>query len=108
MSGVIDNLAGLPMFEPPGSRASDPQTSHAAAESMKEPAAVQRQIIIDALACSGPQSADELDCTIGWRPTTAGRRLKELETAGLVERTEFFALTRSGRSAQVWKLKLSR
>ncbi len=105
MSGTVDNLAGLPMFDEPRARASDPKTSHAAAESMVGPAAAQRKIITDALAYSGPQCADMLDYAIGWRPTTAGRRLKELEKAGLVERTDLFAPTRSGRSAQVWKLK---
>ncbi len=105
MSLTQSPTAGLPLFKPPGARQSDPDTSHIAAERHTEAAGAQRKKIMDTLRNEGPQTADSLDSLIGWRDTTAGRRLKELLKADLVVMTDVRADTRSGRPARVWKLK---
>lgn len=91
-----------PTLEPPRARATDPATSHAAAASMRDVAAQQAAAILTHLREHGPATADALDAAIGWRPTTAGRRLAELERAGQVRRLEETAPTRSGRAAHRW------
>ena len=85
--------------EPPRARASDPVTSHAAAESMVDGAAVQRQAIVDALQSWGPMNHSQIDAFLGWNAHTSNRRLVELRRAGAVERTGRKTLTASGRYA---------
>ena len=99
MSRYVAQLRGLPMF----ARATDPATSHDAARSMVKGAAVNRAKIVKALK-RGPRTADQLEQDIGWRATTAGRRLKELVTAGQVERLNATDPTRSGRQAAKYRL----
>lgn len=88
-------------------RTSDPATSHTAAAMVD--AEGQRGRIMDVLRAlykdvglAGGLTADQLDEMIGWRLTTAGRRLSELRVRELVipcgER-----LTRSGRPATVYR-----
>ena len=103
MSEHRDTTRGLPMFEVPRARNTDPATSHAAARSMWVGAVVHRRKILDALLY-GPLTADQLDEAIGWRATTAGRRLGELVKAGHVERLEATDPTRSGRQAARYRL----
>ncbi len=86
----------------PRARSTDPATSHDAAASMRDVAAQQAAAILAHLRTHGPATADGLDAAIGWRPTTAGRRLAELERVGQVRRLATTALTRSGRAAQLW------
>ena len=91
-------------------RTTDPRTSHTAAAMVD--AEGQRRTIMDALAvdarhsrleeCDAGLTADELDTAIGWRVTTAGRRLSELKRDGFVESCGE-RLTRSGRPATVYR-----
>ena len=107
----IDLVIGKPVYIVPRARRTDPETSHEAAESMVEGAASQRAEILRVLrddhelwmwSPSCGMTADELDEYIGWRATTAGRRLIELQRLGLVRRTTEKRPTRSGRAAFVW------
>jgi hypothetical protein len=103
---------GLPLFQEPApvARKSDPDTSHKAADSMREAAAVQRAQIMQQLYAAGSVglTADEVDERQGWRPTTAGRRLVELVRMGLAslrydaDLEPVTRATRSGRAAQVY------
>ena len=86
-------------------RPTDPATSHEAAR--KGDADGQRGEILDVLriahfSLTGGMTADELDEAIGWRVTTAGRRLSELKRRGLVEACGQ-RYTRSGRQATVYR-----
>jgi len=101
MSGQIDQLGGLPMWTQ--ARTSDPATSHEAAASMYDEARAQRQHIHQWLIVHGGLTADGLDQALGLRVTSAGRRLPELESEGLVRKTQRQAMTRSGRSAIIWE-----
>ena len=101
MSGQIDQLGGLPMWTQ--ARTSDPETSHEAAASMYDEAKAQRGHIYRWLKEHGGMTADALDQALGLRVTSAGRRLPELESEGLVRKTQRQAMTRSGRSAIIWE-----
>lgn len=92
-------LEGLPLF----ARRDDPDTSRRAAASMVAPAGSQRWEVLEALR-RRPMTADEIDVEIGWRDTTAGRRLRELERHELVEPTGDTRTTRSGREARVYRV----
>lgn len=92
-----------PSLVRPRARRTDPPESHAAARSMESAATTQRAKIIALLELHGPLTADEVDVVAAWRATTAGRRLKELVTLGLVERTAETRETRSGRRAATYR-----
>ena len=49
---------------------------------------------------AGPMTADKLDEVIGWRVTTAGRRLGEMKGVRMLKES---GITRSGRSARLWE-----
>ena len=101
MSKTLDQIGGLPMWTQ--ARTSDPETSHAAAESMYDEARAQRGHIHLWLMDHGGMTADALDQALGLRVTSAGRRLPELEADGKVRKTDRQAMTRSGRSAIIWE-----
>lgn len=102
-------LADLPLFAQPEprARATDVETSHAAAVSMSDSAASQRAEIYRHLLTVGPQTADRIDEALGLRLTSAGRRLPELRDLGMVEMLEATGLTRSGRHARLWAVRKS-
>lgn len=91
-------VAGLDLFTPTA-RATDPATSHEAADSMVDAAHHQRATILAALHDFGPQSNDQLDARLGYRVGTASRRTAELVKLGLVRRTTRRVPTRTGRAA---------
>lgn len=91
----------MDMFSP-RARSTDPDTSHAAAVSVADSAGGQRARCLAELA-RGPLTADEIDGRVGWRITSAGRRLSELLEIGLVRRLDSKRKTRSGRMARLWE-----
>ena len=84
-------------------RATDPQTSHDAANSIRDIAARQQRLIINELQASGPMTADEIDVAVFSGRHTAARRLPELAKQGLVTRSPSKRPTRSGRAAHIWR-----
>ena len=95
---------GFTIGPEPRARTTDPDTSHEAAASMFDEAESQRLRILVCLEYYGAMTADFLDEALDLRPTSAGRRLPELEEAGLVTPTGDKALTRSGRKARLWRV----
>ncbi len=94
----------------PVARASDPATSHAAAESMAGATRSQYLAILQHLANvrGDGATANEIDITLDWRDGTAGRRLAELATRlGWVRVLEGTRPTASGRAAQIYVLTLA-
>jgi DNA-binding transcriptional ArsR family regulator len=92
------------VFDPPRARASDPGTSHQAAEAAKETAGTQRIRILRHLSTE-PRglTADQLETRMGW--DSAHRRLKELKDQGLVRRMpDYRRMTRRGCLADVWAI----
>jgi len=100
---------GLDLFAPhTRARLTNPGTSHEASEATVQTSAHQRRLVILALEAAGPMTADGIDSYLGWRDTTAGRRLSELARLGAVRTTGDTQPTRSGRSAEVWQLTEAR
>lgn len=97
-------LDTLPLFADiaPRARATDVETSHAAAVSMTDAAASQRAAIYQHLLTVGPQTADQIDHALGLRVTSAGRRLPELRDMGRVRMLDRTGMTSSGRQARLW------
>lgn len=85
-------------LDPPRARSSDPLTSHRAARNARQFAAGHAQLILDALA-QGPASYKEIAARCGLEQHAVARRLKELEGAKLITRTDD---TRDG--CAVWRV----
>lgn len=89
---------------PPRARTTDPDTSHMAAAEAEAGQAAQQALILDALTVEGEMTADRLDEYLGWRTSTASRRLHELRRMGKVEWLERTAPTRTGRLAHLYRV----
>ena len=87
----------------PLARRTDPETSRAAASSMRKGAAVQRDQILNALQAHGPMNHWQIDVVLAFPHPTAARRMKELVDDGRVIRTLRTSETGSGRQATVYK-----
>ncbi len=100
--------AELDLFTPSGlrpmARTTDPETSKAAASSMRKGAAVQRDRIVNALRAHGPRNYWELDNLLGWEHPTAARRMCELIRSGRVVDTGRTSPTGTGRGATVYAI----
>jgi len=70
---------------------------------MQSAAKVQQEELARALI-SAPDglTCDEADLLLGWRPTSAGRRMGEIVHLGLAVTTDRVRKTRSGRMAVVY------
>jgi hypothetical protein len=109
MRGYPDTIGPMGTEALPLFRKTDPQTSADAAKSMRTQAGVQRALILAHMRACPYQdhNGDELDQHLGFRPTTAGRRLPELRRLGLVEVTGETRETRSHRQAECYRLSLT-
>lgn len=87
----------------PLARTTDPETSHVAARSMRKPAAIQRDQIVNALREHGPMNHWQIDVVLGWQHPTAARRMKELVQGGRVIKTLRTSATGSGRQATIYE-----
>jgi hypothetical protein len=98
----------FPMFAnrrpEPAARRNDPATSHIAAASMLDAAKRQQRQLLAALRETGANglTCSEADQMIGWRLTTASRRMPELVAMGLAADTGARRRTPQGRWATVW------
>ncbi len=82
----------------------DPATSHDAADRVPEFADGHFRKILDALEdLRRPSTFYEIADFCGIQAHAVGKRLSELETAGLIYRTDETRATPSGRQAHVWK-----
>ena len=85
-------------------RATDPETSRAAASQAIGLAAAHRAKILAHLKSIRPSGAiyQDIASAIGLEPHAVARRLPELQQAGLAKPLDATALTRSGRQARLW------
>jgi hypothetical protein len=93
----------LSLLTTPSARRTDPQTSHAAAESMREIAATHHYSILRALRTYGPMGK----CGIArWSSVpdhiAVARRLSELERLGKVRTTGRTVKSNTGRNEREW------
>jgi len=88
----------------PASRATDPQTSWAAAASMILAARTQRESIATALRLYGPMGRYEIARETGLDPVACARRLSELVGRGICRvAPDRHETTPSGRTGSVWE-----
>lgn len=101
----------LPLFAVTHSRLHGEPTSYEAAKSVAEISAEQCRQLWMVIATFGPMTADEIDAMLegheGWKRTTAGRRVPDLVRDGLLEFTGEKRKTRSGRWANVYRVKVN-
>ena len=94
---MYDSIATLPLF-----RRAGPATSKAAAERVSEFGGEHERLILQALS-QGPAHKDCIAERCGLTEQQVVRRLRAMERAGLVERTNETRPTASGRQATVWR-----
>lgn len=84
----------------------DPETAWLASVAAALRASGLRQRALIELTAAGDYGCTdwELSCALGSLRTTAGKRRKELQDAGLCERTDRRRMTDTGTSAVVWRV----
>ena len=87
----------------PRARNSDPLTSFQAADLAKELAKKHGLLIVDCLVKHGPMGKDGIATHTGLDGNQVARRLKELETLGLIELTGKTVASKSGRAEREWR-----
>lgn len=95
-------MSAIWMQELPLFRRKDPATSEAAAARVAEFAGEHERLILAALAV-GDGTKDELAARCGLTEQQVVRRLRGMERAGTIARTDQTRPTASGRQATVWR-----
>ena len=90
-------------------RRTNPATSHAAAARVTDFSAGDYALILRSLREFGPSTYHEIAARYGMEAHKLGRRMNELETAGLIAVVKAYGkdmtrLSPSGRPARVWVL----
>ena len=98
--GTVKNFFGLPIFN--RARATDPVTSHQAAEQVTT-TSKHFQAIHLALIEHGPMGKDQIAQKTGLDPNAVARRLPELSRLALVELTGKTVTSKAGRKEREWK-----
>src|SRR4051812_33799160 len=89
----------------PASRASDPQTSHQAAEAHQLTRTHDRMAVLLAHVAHPNGLTDfELAEIVGRQQTSAGKRRGELRDLGMIEQTDERRASPSGSTATVWRV----
>jgi hypothetical protein len=79
-------------------------TSRAAAESIKPTAGTLRALVLDFLkACSDGATDEQMQQALNMAGNTQRPRRQELETMGLIRKTDKTRATSSGRQAVIWE-----
>jgi predicted ArsR family transcriptional regulator len=84
-------------------RATDPGTSHQAAQAAESFAGTHCERIHRALQLCGPMDPEQLGAMVGIEPYSARKRLADLKRVRLAEPTGQIVPTTSGRSQRVWR-----
>ncbi len=84
-------------------RTTDPATSHAAARAARETAADHQRTILAVMRCGADWTADEIAAQCNLDRHQIGRRLGELERAGLVRKSGATRPTATGRQANCYE-----
>jgi predicted transcriptional regulator len=88
----------------PRVRSSDPLTSFQAADSAKELANKHGSLIVACLVQHGPLGKDGIATHTGLDGNQVARRLKELETLGLIGLTGKTVASKSKRQEREWRV----
>lgn len=84
-------------------RASDPQTSRHAAESMADVAPGLCERVLRALTALGSAGAEQIGARCGMDPYAVRKRLADLEREGRAYPTDAKRTTSTGRAERVWR-----
>ena len=103
MNVQLDLLTGEAHSPPPMARRTDPETSHAAAESARDLAQHHHAKIMRELHTIGPLGKDALARLTGMSGVAVARRLPELERMGKVRTTGRTVTSNSGRQEREWQ-----
>lgn len=95
-------LFDAPVMDAPRARRTDPATSHAAAASAVQLAQDHHAMILQALQ-HGPAGKDGIAARIGLDGHRTGKRMCELERAGLIRLTGRTVPSASGRAEREWE-----
>jgi DNA-binding MarR family transcriptional regulator len=93
------------LFARPLSRRGDPATSHAAAARAADLKAAHQRIVLEALRKFGAMGKDAIAARTRLDSTQIGRRLAEIERAGLIEPTGRTVQSLAGRQEREWRIK---
>jgi len=85
-------------------RRRDPETSHAAAESVTRSAKALMEVIWRSLATLGPATFSELADRTGLEPQQVWKRLSDLRDEERIEPSGLTRPGRSGRRQTVWRV----
>lgn len=98
-------MSQLSLFAEPEARATDPATSHAAAEAVSHEASRQETRIMERFAMFGPMCDDEL-CARSpqWYPPTLKSARSRLSKRGFLVPTGETRKSIRGQDQQVWRL----
>lgn len=86
----------------PRVRNSDPMTSAQAADQAKTISAQHGELIVQSLVAYGPMGKDQIADVTYLDGNQIARRMKELETLGLVQLTGRTVKSKSGRQEREW------
>lgn len=95
------------LFDPPMARTTDPDTSHIAAQKMKDTGAMNKQSkwVLDSLKAANGSTYRELAAAMGLHnPNACARRLPDLRNKGLVVNGENRVCKVAGNKMQTWWL----
>jgi len=93
----------FPRVAMPMARRSDPETSHAAAKSMRQVAAAQHALILSTLKAYGPLGKDGIAHKLNLDGVAVARRMPELLAVGLVKLTGNTVKSHTGRQEREWE-----
>jgi len=99
-----DFFGGHPLDFFPRVRNEDPITSYEAADSIKDVAAGQYQIILDCLAEHGPLAKDGIANRSKLDGAQISRRLGEMQKLGFIKLTGNTVKSNSGRNEREWTI----
>jgi hypothetical protein len=111
LSRLHDSETSAEGFAIRHSRLHGEPTSYMAAMAIAGHTWAQCGVLWDLLKKAGPLTCDEADTKLEgdhWKRTTAGRRMADLVREGLVEFTGETRKTRSGRRANVYRVKVNK
>ena len=100
IKSAFDKIFKMPEF--PRVRASDPETSFQAAESIKPVAPKHYSIILDCLQENGALGKDGIASLTNLESNQVSRRLSEMEKIGLIRLTGKTVRSNSGRYEREW------
>ena len=104
MRRSIGDNQSLPLWRVPLARTADPETSHAAAEAIRDKLGEQHRAVLLAMHRYPGRTSRELAAVSDLTNEQIHKRRKELERIGMIEVSDQRECTVGGRMCQVYRL----